>query len=118
MGNIPYYSVLEGVRGTKTNVLKLIEEPFFDNEKDFRDEDIKIKNYASFAMQESFRNFFTNIKFIDDNKKTHSVLITSSVPSEGKTVSNIILAKTISDLGYKVLLVDCDLRKSQHQRLE
>ena len=36
LGNIPYYSVLEGLRGTKTNVLKLIEEPFFDNEKDFR----------------------------------------------------------------------------------
>ena len=118
LGSIPYYSVLEGIRGTKTNVLKLIEEPFFDNKKDFKDEDIKIKNYSSFAMQEAFRNFFTNIKFIDDNKKTHSVLITSSVPSEGKTISNIILAKSISDLGYKVLLIDCDLRKSQiHQRL-
>ena len=118
LGSIPYYSVLEGIRGTKTNVLKLIEEPFFDNKKDFKDEDIKIKNYSSFAMQEAFRNFFTNLKFIDDKKKTHSVLITSSVPSEGKTISNIILAKSISDLGYKVLLVDCDLRKSQiHQRL-
>ena len=43
LGSIPYYSVLEGIRGTKTNVLKLIEEPFFDNKKDFKDEDIKIK---------------------------------------------------------------------------
>ncbi|MFS6828120.1 hypothetical protein [Cyanobium sp. ATX-6F1] len=43
---------------------------------------------------------------------------TSSVPSEGKSLLNVLLAKTLSELGQRVLLVDADLRKPQiHHRL-
>ncbi len=118
LGNIPYYSALVDLRGSKKNIFKVLEDPFSKNQKDFEEENIKIKNYESFAIQEAFRNLYTNIKFIDDKKKSHSVLISSSIPAEGKSILNIILAKTIADLGLKVLLIDCDLRKSQiHQRL-
>ena len=118
LGNIPYYSALVDLRGSKKNIFKVLEDPFLNNQKDFEEENIKIKNYESFAIQEAFRNLYTNIKFIDDKKKSHSLLISSSIPAEGKSILNIILAKTIADLGLKVLLVDCDLRKSQiHQRL-
>ena len=118
LGNIPYYSALVDLRGSKKNILKVLEDPFSNNQKDFEEENIKIKNYESFAIQEAFRNLYTNIKFIDDQNKSHSLLISSSIPAEGKSILNIILAKTIADLGLKVLLIDCDLRKSQiHQRL-
>ena len=117
LGTIPYFSALKDVRGTKKNVLKIMEDPFLKNTKD-KEENVKNKNYESFIIQEAFRNFFTNVRFIDDKKKTHSLLLTSSIPSEGKSLLNIILAKTIADLGLNVLLIDCDLRKPQvHQRL-
>jgi capsular exopolysaccharide synthesis family protein len=46
------------------------------------------------------------------------VAITSSVPCEGKSLLNVLLAKTISEMGQRVLLVDADLRKPQiHCRL-
>ncbi len=118
LGNIPYYSALVDLRGSKKNILKVLEDPFSNNQKDSEEENLKIKNYESFAIQEAFRNLYTNLKFIDDKKKSHSFLISSSIPAEGKSILNIILAKTIADLGLKVLLIDCDLRKSQvHQRL-
>ena len=118
LGNIPYYSAFVDLRGSKKNILKVLEDPFSNNQKDYEEENIQIKNYESFAIQEAFRNLYTNIKFIDDKKKSHSLLISSSIPAEGKSILNIILAKTIADLGLKVLLIDCDLRKSQiHQRL-
>ena len=42
----------------------------------------------------------------------------SSLPSEGKSIISIVFAKTLSELGKKVLLVDADMRKPQvHMRL-
>ncbi len=117
LGTIPYFSALQDVRGTNKNVLKIMEDSFPRNSKD-KEENIKNKKYESFIVQDAFRNFFTNVRFIEDKKKTHSILLTSSLPSEGKSLLNIILAKTIADLGLNVLLIDCDLRKPQiHQRL-
>ena len=44
--------------------------------------------------------------------------MTSSLPSEGKSLINILLAKTLSETGEKILLIDADLRKPQlHTRL-
>ena len=40
-----------------------------------------------------------------------SIVLTSSLPAEGKSLINILFAKTLSDLGEKVLLIDADLRK-------
>ena len=44
--------------------------------------------------------------------------MTSSIPAEGKSVINILLSKTISDLGERILLIDCDLRRpTLHKKL-
>ena len=39
------------------------------------------------------------------------MLITSTKPSEGKTTITSLLAKTLADLGNKVMLVDADMRR-------
>lgn len=43
----------------------------------------------------------------------HTMAVTSSVPGEGKTVTNADLAMVFAASGKRVLLVDCDLRKPQ-----
>ena len=45
------------------------------------------------------------------NQETNIFLITSTKQSEGKTTLTSLLAKTLSDLGKKVLLIDADLRR-------
>ena len=48
--------------------------------------------------------------------KPLSLVITSSVPSEGKSIVAANLAATLAGQGYKTLVVDCDLRRpSQHR---
>ncbi|MEE4236303.1 MAG: polysaccharide biosynthesis tyrosine autokinase, partial [Anderseniella sp.] len=71
-----------------------------------------------FLYQEALRNLYTSLRFLSSDKTLRSVVLTSSIPSEGKSLVNVLLAKTVADMGQRVLLVDADLRKPQlHTRL-
>ena len=60
---------------------------------------------------EAFRQLRTNIQFIEAAEGRKSIVVTSSIPSEGKSSTIANLAIAMADTGAKVLLVDCDLRK-------
>jgi capsular exopolysaccharide synthesis family protein len=64
------------------------------------------------AFAESFRLLRTNVDLIlalQDNKNK-VVIITSTLPNEGKTFISLNLAKSMSILGKKVVVVGMDLR--------
>lgn len=62
------------------------------------------------AYDEAIRTLRTNIQFSDIDHKLKKLVVTSSVPDEGKTTIAINLAKSFAQNNMKVLLVDCDLR--------
>ena len=64
----------------------------------------------SYAMKESLRALRTNIQFCGDDVKT--ILITSSLPDEGKSTVAMDLARALTDSGKRVLIIDTDMRKS------
>ncbi|WP_052055798.1 polysaccharide biosynthesis tyrosine autokinase [Myxosarcina sp. GI1] len=65
---------------------------------------------------EIYRMIQANLKFLDLKRQPKVILLTSSVPGEGKSTIAANLAAAMAQLGRRVLVVDGDLRKSsQHQ---
>ena len=62
---------------------------------------------------EMFRNLRTNIQFMNADSKNKVILITSTLPGEGKSYVSANLAAAFSQLDKKVLLIDADMRKGR-----
>ncbi|MBP2072758.1 MULTISPECIES: CpsD/CapB family tyrosine-protein kinase [Thermoanaerobacterium] len=62
------------------------------------------------TVSEAFRSLRTNLQFTSVDKKVKSILITSSLPNEGKSTILKNLAYALAMTGVKVIVVDCDLR--------
>ena len=69
---------------------------------------------TDFTTIETYKSIRTNIMFsIPKSEKGKVVLVTSSAPNEGKTTTSINLAITFAQMGARVIIVDCDLRKAR-----
>ena len=64
-------------------------------------------------ISEVFRTLRTNIQFMNAKNNLKTVLITSTMPGEGKSWVSSNLAVTFAQAGKKVILVDADMRKGR-----
>ena len=60
---------------------------------------------------EAFRSIRTNLNYVDVDNPPRVVALASSMPGEGKSTASCNLAITLAQAGYKVCLVEADLRK-------
>jgi len=63
------------------------------------------------AFSEAIRNLRTSILFARTHQRPKKVLVTSSLPQEGKSTVAMALAASAYQSGIKTVLVDCDLRR-------
>ncbi|MGB5632756.1 MAG: polysaccharide biosynthesis tyrosine autokinase [Waterburya sp.] len=78
--------------------------------------DSKQKWYGASPFLESFRSLSTNIKLLGSDTSIRSFVISSSIPSEGKSTVSCHLAQAAAAMEQKVLLIDADLRRPQVHR--
>lgn len=71
---------------------------------------------APFQYVEAYKSLRTNLSFLSATTDSKVILITSSVPEEGKSNVAINLSMTLAEDGKRVLLMDCDLRKGSLSR--
>lgn len=73
---------------------------------------VEIRNLKPlpFEVEEALNQLRINIGFCGEEIRV--IMITSSVPNEGKSFISVHLWKMMADMGLRTLLVDCDIRNS------
>ena len=68
-------------------------------------------------ISETFRTLRTNIQFMNTNKSLKTLLITSTLPGEGKSWIASNLAVAFAQAGKRVVLIDADMRKGRQYNI-
>ena len=58
----------------------------------------------------TLKTIYTSIKLLKNKSNVSTICITSSETNEGKSTILYLLAKTLSNLGLKILVIDSNLR--------
>lgn len=108
LGTIPFQKSLKGryLSGTARRVLPASEITAIELNN-------QSHSYTASPFSEAFRSLFTNLQFISPDQPIRSLVISSSVPAEGKSTVATFLAQAAAAMGQRVLLVDADLRRPQ-----
>lgn len=72
---------------------------------------ILVQGKSSPVWAESYRKLRTNISYLDPDNPPRTLLVTSALPGDGKTVTAANLAASLSQSGRRTVLVEADLRR-------
>lgn len=71
-----------------------------------------INDKSPFAVLEAYKSLRTNLNFaLMDEDGCKVIAVTSALMSEGKSTTSVNLAITYAAMNYRVLLIECDLRR-------
>ena len=88
------------------------------NEKKKKTENgLIVNNNPKSPISEIFRTLRTNIQFINKKEQLQAILITSTLPKEGKSWISSNLAVTFAQAGKKVILIDSDMRRGRQHTI-
>lgn len=78
--------------------------------------EVIVRDLPMSPISECYRMLHANLKFLSSDRALKTIVVTSAVPGEGKTLVAANLAMAIAQNGHRVLLIDADLRCGrQHQ---
>lgn len=73
--------------------------------------DARTNDEYDYAVAESMRELRTNLQFMSVDDPPRVIVVTSSLPGEGKSTITANLATTIAASGQRVVVIDGDLRR-------
>jgi polysaccharide biosynthesis transport protein len=66
--------------------------------------------YETDPFSEAFRSLYANIRLLNTDVPIRSLVVSSAMAGEGKSIVSVYLAQAAAAMGQRVLLVDTDLR--------
>ena len=96
LGSIPYF-------GKKVTPRR--------QDQDWTIPELPVRDSSRSPVSEAYRMLQANLKFLSSDKALKVIVVTSSVPKEGKSTVSANLASAMAQLGRRVLLVDADMRR-------
>jgi succinoglycan biosynthesis transport protein ExoP len=81
-----------------------------------RKERLVTRDEPTSPAAEAYRTLATNIRFIGSKQRLQVLMLTSSLPEEGKTSTASNLAVVLAQSGLRTILVDSDLRRPRADR--
>ena len=111
-----FHTPMEAERELQLPVLGLIPYLPLDPGVEVATSISRMSSSERFAIKESLRSLFTTFRLLRADRSIRLVGITSSTQGEGKSTAVTIFARTLSDLGLKVLVVDADMRLPMQNR--
>ncbi|WBB80851.1 polysaccharide biosynthesis tyrosine autokinase [Micromonospora sp. WMMD882] len=76
-----------------------------------RTDPLIVGDAANSARAEAVRKIRTNLRFVDVHEPARIIAVTSALQGEGKTTLSCNLGIALAEAGWRVLLVDADLRR-------
>ena len=85
--------------------------------EDFMEKATVVINDSDRLVSEAFRSLYAGLRLKEESKGAKCLLVTSTLPGEGKSfiVSNLALA--FAAHGERTLIIDCDLRRPSVHRV-
>jgi len=78
--------------------------------------ELLINEHGPSAQAEAYKHLRTSILLSTPGRAPKTLLVTSSVPAEGKTTTAVNTATVLAQTGAKVLIIDADMRRPRlHQ---
>lgn len=101
----------------KTNLPVLGNVPLVSKKKEGKEKDLIVHNDPKSPISEGLRTIRTNLQFSNVDKQMKKIMITSSMPGEGKSFTSANLATAFAQDGAKVIMLDCDMRKGRLHKI-
>ncbi len=97
---------------TRSDVLRYTQTPLIGEINHTESKDRKIiSDKGRGVLSEQFRNLRTNLQYFKKTDDKQTILVTSSMPGEGKSFISLNIAAVFAATGKKTLIIELDLRK-------